>query len=336
MQRPSEIVRPLRRRGLIAEGRAPAFPFRVGRVTIGPRRLPVRENGRRRGAGAAKPGAAMTETSMFLSLDELAAQVPDGVSLALPKDSAGAPMAAVRALVRRGAKVLHLINVPTSGLATDILIGAGAARLVETSGVSLGEFGGAPRFNDAVRNGTVEVRDATCPAIYAALQAGEKGIPFIPLRGVIGSDVLGFRDDWKVMDNPFAEDKDPVLLLPAIRPEVALFHARRADAHGNVFVGVQGELAIMAHAAERTLVTVEEIVEGDLMGSEESAAGTVPALYISGIAEAPRGAWPLGFLDMYPPDEAHLADYAQRARTAEGFADYAAREIMPTPDMAEA
>ena len=86
----------------------------------------------------------MTESSMFLPLDELAAQVPDGASLALPKDNAGAPMAAVRALVRRGARDLHLINVPTSGLATDMLIGAGAARLVETSGVSLGELGGAP------------------------------------------------------------------------------------------------------------------------------------------------------------------------------------------------
>ncbi|MGI9413743.1 MAG: CoA transferase subunit A [Hyphomicrobiales bacterium] len=278
----------------------------------------------------------MTRDQRFRSVDDLVAQIPDGARLAVPKDPAGAPMAAVRALIRAGVKELHLINVPTNGWATDWLVGAGAVRRVETSGVSLGEFGGAPRFNEAVRNGTVEVRDATCPAIYAALQAGEKGIPFIPLRGVIGSDVLGFRDDWKVMDNPFAEDKDPVLLLPAIRPEIALFHARRADAHGNVFIGVQGELAIMAHAAERTLVTVEEIVVGDLMDSEESAAGTVPALYISGIAEAPRGAWPLGFLDMYPPDEAHLADYAQRARTAEGYADYAAREIMPAPDMAEA
>ena len=202
--------------------------------------------------------------------------------------------------------------------------------------MSLGEFGGAPRFNEAVKTGAVEVRDATCPAIYAALQAGEKDIPFIPLRGVIGTDVLGHREDWKVMDNPFATENDPVLLLPAIRPEIALFHARRADRHGNVFIGVQGELAIMAHAAERTLVTVEEIVDGDLMAAEETAAGTIPALYITGIAEAPRGAWPLGFLAMYPPDETHLAEYARMARTAEGFAEYAAREIMSTSDMAEA
>ena len=270
----------------------------------------------------------MTQDPRFQSVDDLAAQIADGTRLAVPKDPAGAPMAAVRALIRAGVRDLHLITIPTNGWATDWLIGAGAVKRVETSGVSLGEFGGAPRFNDAVKGGTVEVRDATCPAIYAALQAGEKGIPFIPLRGVIGSDVLGYRDDWKVMDNPFSDDGDPVLLLPAIRPEISLFHARRADRHGNVFIGVQGELGVMAHAAERTLVTVEEIVDGDLMASEETAAGTVPALYITGIAEAPKGAWPLGFLDMYPPDEAHLAEYAQMARTAEGFAAYGEREFM--------
>ena len=278
----------------------------------------------------------MSIDQRFHSIDGLAAHIGDGTRLAVPKDPAGAPMAAVRALIRSGVKDIHLITVPTNGWATDWLVGAGAVKRVETSGVSLGEFGGAPRFNEAVKTGSIEVRDATCPAIYAALQAGEKGIPFIPLRGVIGSDVLGHRGDWKVMDNPFSDDSDPVLLLPAIRPEVALFHARRADRNGNIFIGVQGELAIMARAAERTLVTVEEIVDGDLMASEETAAGTIPALYISGIAEAPKGAWPLGFLDMYAPDEAHLAEYAQMARSAEGFADYARREFAGAGELAEA
>ena len=278
----------------------------------------------------------MSIDQRFQSTDSLVAHISDGARLAVPKDPAGAPMEAVRALIRSGVKDLHLITIPTNGWATEWLIGAGAVNSVETSGVSLGEFGGAPRFNEAVKSGAVEVRDATCPAIYAALQAGEKGIPFIPLRGVIGSDVLGHRSDWKVMDNPFSDDNDPVLLLPAIRPEISLFHARRADANGNVFVGVQGELAIMAHAAEQTFVTVEEIVDGDLMASEETAAGTIPALYISGIAEAPKGAWPLGFLDMYPPDETHLAEYAQMARTAEGFADYAKREFLRAGETVEA
>jgi glutaconate CoA-transferase subunit A len=275
----------------------------------------------------------VTESCVVDSIDELVAWIADGARLALPKDSAGAPMAAVRALIRRGVRDLHLITVPTSGLATDLLIGAGTVASIETSGVSLGEFGGAPRFNAAVKQGAIAVRDATCPAIYAGLQAAEKGIPFIPLRGVIGSDVLAYRDDWKVIDNPFAQQgEDPLLVLPAIEPEFALFHARRADRIGNVWIGVNGELAIMAHAAAQTLVTVEEVVEGDLMAEEATAAGAIPAVYISAVAQAHKGAWPLAFLDLYPADDSHLADYVSSARSADGFDDYIRRCTEPAHD----
>ena len=80
------------------------------------------------------------------------------------------------------------------------------------------------------------------------LQASEKGVPFMPLRGLIGSDVLKHRDDWKVIDSPFGDD-DPIVLLPAIKPDVALIHAPMADRFGNVWIGRQRELATMAHAA---------------------------------------------------------------------------------------
>ena len=279
----------------------------------------------------------MTDNRILGSVDDLVALVQDGARLAVPKDLAGAPMEAVRALIRRGVRDLHLTTVPTNGWATDLLVGAGAVRCVETSGVSLGEFGGAPRFNAAVKAGTVKVQDATCPAIYAALQAGEKGLPFIPLRGVIGSDVLAHREDWMVIDNPFAGDgPDPLLLLPAIRPDVALFHARRADRHGNVYVGLQRELTVMAHAAQTSLVTVEEIVDENLMATEQSAAGCIPALYIGAVAQAERGAWPLGFLDMYDGDAEHLADYVRLARSEEGFSSYLDAHVLGDLETASA
>lgn len=271
----------------------------------------------------------MSARDLFVSVEALAGLVPDGARLAVPKDLAGAPMETVRALIRQGARDIHLITVPTNGWATEFLVGAGVVTSVETSGVSLGEFGGAPRFNAAVKAGAIEIKDATCPAIYAALQAGEKGQPFVPLRGVIGSDVLAHRADWKVIENPFAAgEPDPVLLLPAIRPDICVFHARRADRHGNVYVGIQRELTVMAHASAQALVTVEEIVDEDLMATEESAAGCIPAIYISAIAEAKGGAWPLGFLDLYENDETHLADYAHVARCDDGFAEYLSREVL--------
>jgi glutaconate CoA-transferase subunit A len=260
------------------------------------------------------------------SLDELAAQVPDGAKLAVPRDITGPAMAATRALIRRGLRDLHLVCVPTSGLQADLLIGAGCVATLETSAVTLGEFGPAPRFTAAVKAGTIALKDATCPAIHAGLQAAEKGIPFMALRGVLGSDLVVHRPDWRVIQNPFGEDADdPILVLPAIRPDVALFHAPRADRQGNVWIGPRRELMTMAHAAKETLVTVEELVEGDLLAEDESAAGTIPALYITAIAQAKSGAWPLAFHDAYPADAAELADYVRLAQTEQGFAEYLER-----------
>ena len=266
----------------------------------------------------------MTE---FLSLEVLAARIPDGSLLAIPPDHVGVAMAATRALLRRGVRGLRLLTVPTSGLQADLLIGAGAVAEIETAGVMLGEAGSAGRFTAAIKAGSIAIRDATCPAIHAGLQAAEKGIPFMPLRGILGSDLIGRRSDWRIMDNPYG-NADPLLLLPALEPDIALFHAPLADRAGNVWIGRRRELATMAHAARVTLVTVERIQDEDLFASEASAAGSLSSLYVGAIAEAPKGAWPLGLGEHYAPDDSHLAVYAEAARHDAEFRDYLARHVL--------
>ncbi len=265
------------------------------------------------------------------SLDEALAPVRDGSMLAVPRESSGAAMAATRALIRRGVKRLHLVTLPTSSLQADLLIGAGAIETLETSAVSLGEFGPAPRFTAAMLAGAVKMRDATCPALHAQFQAAEKGVPFMPLRGLIGSDVLAHRPDWKTIDNPFGQDSskaaDPIVLLPALKPDVALFHAPLADRFGNVFIGTQRELMVMAHAAVKTVVTVEKMHDGDLLRDPLLAAGTLPGFYVEAVAVEPRGAWPLPLPDHYGTDAAHMAEYARLAATPEGFAQYLDRYV---------
>ena len=260
------------------------------------------------------------------SLDDALAPIKDGCGLAVPRESAGVPMEATRALIRRGIKRLHLIALPTSTLQADLLVGAGCIETLETSAVSLGEFGLAPRFTAAIVGGTIRMRDATCPALHAAFQASEKGVPFMPLRGLLGTDVLKNRPDWKVVDNPFADDdsneSDPIVLLPAIRPDVALFHAPMADREGNVWVGRQRELVTMAHASARTIVTVEKIVDGNLLADKTLAAGALPGFYVESIAVAERGAWPLPLPEHYGWDAEHLKEYAKLAATDDGFATY--------------
>lgn len=255
------------------------------------------------------------------TVDELAARIPDGASLAVPADYSGCAMAAVRSLIRRGVSDLELIAVPQAGFQADMLIGAGCVAVLEASAVSLGEYGQAPRFREAVTSGLITIRDSTCPAIHAGLQAAETGVPFIPLRGILGSDVEANRSDWRVIDNPFA-DNDPILLLPAIQPDVALFHAAVADRSGNVWIGVRRELMTMAHAARMTLATVETITDDDLLADDRMAAGTIPALYVTAVAEAREGAWPIGLRGCHPADAHHLRLYAELAQTAEGFRRY--------------
>jgi glutaconate CoA-transferase subunit A len=264
---------------------------------------------------------------MIVSLDELVAKIPDGARLIVPPDYSGVAMAATRALIHRRIKDLHIVALPSSGLQTDLLVGANCVATVETAAITLGEFGAAPCFARALREGHIRLLDATCPALHSAVQAAEKGIPFMALRGLIGSDLLAHRPDWRTINNPFNEEDDPIVLVPAIKPDVALFHAPLADSNGNVWIGVRRELMTMAHAASTTLATVEHVQEDNLLEDDGRAAGTIPALYVSAITEAKNGAWPLGFQDRYTMDAEHLHHYVELAHTEEGFAEYLVQHV---------
>jgi glutaconate CoA-transferase, subunit A len=269
----------------------------------------------------------------FLPLDELAALVPDGASVTVHKgDEPDVPMALAKALIRRGVRGLHLVTLPTaafaaSGMMVDLLIGAGCVDSVETSGISLHELGAAPRFTQAVKSGRLKVLDATCPAVYASLQAGAKGQPFAPLRGLIGSDLMRHRSDWRVIDNPFAPTPgDPIVLLPALNADVAIFHASRVDAEGNVWIGRDRDRLLAAHAAGRVLVTVDTQVAGSFFDDEVQAAGVIPADYIDAMSLVPGGCWPMrldGSIDL-----AAVRRYQQAAQTDAGFSAYLQAEVL--------
>lgn len=269
------------------------------------------------------------------SVSALAAHVPDGAQIALSQDAVGVSMALTRELIRKRVRHLRLVCVPISGLQADVLIGAGCVDEIETSAVTLGEFGTGPRFVAAVKAGKIRVRDATCPAIHAALQAGQKGLPFMPLRGLLGTDVLRQRDDWRVIDNPFDRD-DPIVLLPAIRPDFAVFHAPLADQFGNVFIGRQRDLLVMAQAAHQTLVTVEAVTTENLLQDPNRSPGVIPAIYVTKIAPAPGGAKPIRFLDDYALDEQSLRDYARQAATDAGFDSWLAAWLSQHAEVAAA
>ncbi len=278
-------------------------------------------------------------TNVLTDLETLAAHVSDGCVIALPHalsaDFSAASMVTTRVLVRRQIKDLHLIGVPALSFQADLLIGAGCVAIVESGSILLYEYGPACRFVAAQKGGNLRVKDSTCPAIHAGLLASEKGLPFMPVRGLLGSDVLRYRmeqDGWRVIDNPFA-DSDPIVLVPALRPDIALFHAPLADRFGNVWVGRRTELATMARSARKALVTVESVFDGNLTDDAELAPATIPAFCITALSHQPKGSWPLNGVN-YDEDRAHLREYARLAATDEGFAQYLERFVQKQPSTA--
>lgn len=282
----------------------------------------------------------MTTRVLPSDLNTLISHVVDGSLLAIPTsfsaDYSGVSMVATRALIRKGVKALHLVAVPSTGLQADLLIGAGCVASIETGSILLYEYGRANRFIAAQKRGTITAKDSTCPAIHAALIAGEKGLPFMPVRGLIGSDVLRHRmneDGWRVIDNPFGED-DPIVVVPPLRPDVTLLHVPMADRFGNVWIGRRSEFSTMARAAHKTLITFEDFFDGNLLEDDEKAPATIPANYVTALSHQPEGAWPLHFGEAYPEDAEHLRKYAELSKTDTGFVDYLDRYVLDVHEVA--
>ena len=262
------------------------------------------------------------------NLNTLIEFIDNGAKLALAPDYSGCAMKVVRSLIKRKVRDLHLVGVPSIGFQGDMLIGSGCVSTVETAAVTIGEYGLAPRFTDAIKKGTIKMIDGTCPAIHAGLQAAEKGIPYMPVRGIIGSDLLKQRDDWIVGKNPFNEEDGPLVMVKAITPDVTLIHVPLADRDGNVWIGVRREMMVMAHASKTTLVTYENLYKGNLLHDTNMAAGTIPSLYINALALAKNGAWPVGLFGTYPADDAHLKLYIDMAKTEDGFQNYLSQHVL--------
>ena len=201
-----------------------------------------------------------------ITVKDIAKEVKDNCLLGIPADYSGVPMSVTIEIIKNNTKGLRLYCLPLTTIQGDMLIGAGCVNEIETAAVTLGEYGQAPRFQDAIENSKIKIKDSTCPALHAQLQATEKSVPFMPLRGILGSDLYKNRNDWSVINNPMSSktNDEKIVILPAVQLDILIFHASKADINGNVQIGRRRELATLAHASKKVYVTVEEIVDEDL------------------------------------------------------------------------
>ena len=211
----------------------------------------------------------------LLALPDAVARIPDGATVALGRPPA---LGLVRELIRQGRRDLDLVGVPTGDIAIELLIAAGCARSLHSSGVDLGEHGQAPAFGRAVESGALRVTDSTCPALLMALQAGASGIPWTPVPGLLGSDLMTRRPDLRVLEG--------MAIVPALRPQFALVQARRADPQGDAVIATTYDDRLLIQASSTVIMSVDEVRPGatDTLARGEQV---IPAAYIDVLTVAP-------------------------------------------------
>ncbi|HVN13462.1 MAG TPA: CoA-transferase [Kineosporiaceae bacterium] len=266
-------------------------------------------------------------TDKRTTLADAVARVPDGATVALGGGlSARLPMALVRELVRQGRRGLRVVG-SAHGMDVDLLVAVGAVAVSEESYVGFEQdLGLAPAFRRAAENGTLEVRESSCVTILAQLRAAEMGVPFLPVRGLKGTDLLGLHPEYARVTCPFTGEE--LVAVPALSPDVALIHAPLGDAGGNLHLDQPYVLdERFAHAARLVLATVERIAPtADVAG----AGVTVPAHRVAAVVEAPFGAHPSSCYPLYAYDRGHLAEYVKAAATGgDALRAYLDRYVRP-------
>jgi glutaconate CoA-transferase subunit A len=221
----------------------------------------------------------------------IATYVADGQTLAMEGFTHLIPFAAAHEIIRQGRKHLTLIRM-TPDLIYDQLIGVGAAdKLVFSWGGNPG-VGSLHRLRDAVENGwpnPLLIEEHSHAAMANAYEAGAANLPFAAFRGYKGVDLPKVNPRIRSVECPFTGET--LAAVPAIRPDVAIIHAQRADKAGNVLIeGIVGVQKQAVLAAKRAIVTVEEIVDDLAAPSFNSVI--LPAWTVSAIALVPGGAFP--------------------------------------------
>jgi glutaconate CoA-transferase subunit A len=256
-------------------------------------------------------------------LEAIGDLVPDGASVALGGGwFANHPMAAVRQLVRAGKRDLHAITVIGS-VDVDLLAGAGVLGHLSFSMVTLEAFGLAPNVRGAIEGGTLPYTEYTGLGLLIGLEAEGRGVPYLPYRGPFGSDLPAhYPEIYATVRCPFTGEE--LTAVRALRPDVAIVHALRADEDGNAqWDGTSAADVDMAKAASRVIVTCEKVVDRSEIVARAHET-KLPSYYVDAVIEAPFGAHPTSHVPAYVFDAWQVMEYAEAAGT-KGFAGYLKR-----------
>jgi glutaconate CoA-transferase subunit A len=246
------------------------------------------------------------------------------------------PMAIAYEIVRQGIKDIHLV-CHSHGQALDVLIGAGCVKRLEIAYGGTGRY--APtciRFKKAIQRGEIQFEDYSNYQMSLRFLAGALGIPFIPTKSGLGSDLInleGFPPEirkekkvaskkYVVTQNPFNGENDKVVLLPALNPDVAIMHAQYVGEDGTVRIkGLTFADIEQAKSADIVIVTCEEIVPRSFIRLDPDQ-NSLPPFFVDAIVKVPYGAHPTAVYACYDYDPKHLNLYKKVADDDSEFKKY--------------
>jgi len=155
------------------------------------------------------------------------------------------------------------------------------------------------------------------------------GVPYVPIVGLVGTDLLKRRDDMVIAVDPF-DGKTKSVVAKALRPDVAVFHVQVADRHGNVSCGYDAEVVMLAEASKHVIVTAERVV--DHLTEKEAQGTFIPAIQVDAVVHAPFGAHPAGFAGLYDPDRIHMREYVSASKDDAAFEAYLRKYVRDVKD----
>jgi glutaconate CoA-transferase subunit A len=234
----------------------------------------------------------------LLSLQAAIAAIPDGATVGLGGNTLNrAPMAAVFEMVRQKKSSLALVKT-AGAMDVDVLCFAGCVKSVDAGFISYeSEYSLAQHYRKSVQKGLVKANEHACYTVISALRAASYGIPFMPVRGMVTSDLIHANPYFKRITDPFSGD--PVTLVSAIKPDYAIVHVHRADADGNAqILGPKYEDVLFSRAAKKVILTTEEIVDTAYFQGSDTKAD-IPGFLVSGVVHVPHGAAPCACHGVY-------------------------------------
>src|SRR5229473_994723 len=270
--------------------------------------------------------------------DAITEYVPDGASVALGLQlEQMIPFAAGHEIIRQKKRNLRLVG-PISDILFDQLIGAGCVKDVVAAWVGNVMMGSAYNFRRATEQenpGTpgekLTVFNMTNFSLALALQAGALGVPFLPTRTAMGSDVAKGNHFFYQIISPF-EPKETLLAVRALQPDVAVVHVQRADRNGNAHCwGNFGVMIEGVRAAKKVIVCAEEVVPEDVIASDPNRT-VIPGFLVSAVVECSLGAHPSPVQGYYKRDDAFFRQYHEQTKTQADFDSWAQRWIEGVAD----